>query len=45
MLLLKITKKSLFSYNKITFDYIKDLLHNVEILEFVQSETFPYYLR
>jgi len=45
MLLLKITKKSLFSRNKIIFNHIKYLSHNIEILEFVQSETFSYYLR
>jgi|APFre7841882793_1041355.scaffolds.fasta_scaffold00074_2 hypothetical protein len=45
MLLLKIAKNSFLSHNAITPNYIKYLLHNIEILDFVQEETFSYYVR
>jgi len=45
MLLLKITKTSLFSYNVVTLNYIGHLLHNTSSLKFVQKESFSYYLR
>lgn len=45
MLLLKIANKSFSSHDLINYNYIKHLVHNIEVLEFVKKETFSFYAR
>lgn len=45
MLILKIANKSFFSFNSIIQNFIRYLLHKIEVLKFIKKETFSYYLR
>lgn len=45
MLLLKIAKNLFFSQNAVTYNYIKQMSHIIKTLNFIQKETFSYYVQ